>query len=73
MKNSTKRLLMVGFGFTLMIAYYLWFDIDIFEIEWHHIFMLAVVGFFTGLNVIRFVIESKIEYYQKYGDPDESR
>ena len=64
---------MVGFGSVLMIAYFMWFDLDMNEMELHHIFMLVVVGFFTVMNLIRFVIDSRIEYYQKYGENNESR
>lgn len=73
MKISTKRLLMGCVGTALIVGYIIYEDTHIFEMEWHQYFMISVIGFFTVLNFIRYVIEYRIEYYQKWGDTNEGR
>ena len=73
MRTSTKRLLMGCVGIVLIVGYIIYEDTHIFEMEWHQYFMIGVLAIFTALNFIRYVIESRIEYYQKWGDTNEGR
>lgn len=61
MKGSTRRAMMSVSGLVMFTAFFIVVDVNILEIELHHLFMLIVISVITGVNMIYYVIEKRRE------------
>ncbi len=67
MKKSTRRAIIGSGGLILFTVFFMVVDVNIFDIEWHHLFMLSIIVIITSLNFVYYIKEKRIE------EIDESR